>query len=155
MLEWILDTLFVFCCCVTNYYTHIYRLTISMSQDSGLSLTGSSAQDLTRLQPRCQLNQFPCKGSTGEESTSKLTQAVGRIYCFRLWSGGSNVLVLVSWKLSSIPRGFTQLLAAVLSCFRLPKVPCHVGFPKMVTYLISPARSLQSQFASKTVSHIM
>lgn len=51
-------------------------------------------------------------------------------------------MLVVSQRLSSAPRGFTQFLAAALKFFRLPTFPCPVGFPRMAIYFINLVRSV-------------
>ena len=46
----------------------------------GYSLTGLSAQGLTRLRARCWLSCDFTRGSSGERSTSRVPQVVGRIH---------------------------------------------------------------------------
>ena len=54
-----------------------FNLSFSVSQESGCRLLGSSAQSLTRLKSRCQLQLWsPLKW----ESSSKLIQVIGKIY---------------------------------------------------------------------------
>ena len=66
--------------------TH-YSITMLMAQESVCGLSGSFAQGPTGLQPRCWLPSFSCRGSTGEEPTSKFTWAVGKVYFLAMiWS---------------------------------------------------------------------
>lgn len=86
---------------------------VSVGQASGHSLAESSAQGLTKLPPRCQLGCILLWGPTGEESTSKFTQVVGRIH----------FLVAAEMPVSSL------LLAGGHFRFQRPlRVCCHMAF---------------------------
>lgn len=90
-------------------------LRISQNRNQGVSQAGSL------IEAQLEKNPLPSSLRLLAESIS-------------LWlSGGPYFLLVVIWKPPSVPRGFTQLLAATLSLFRLPKVVCYVDFPKMAT----------------------
>lgn len=79
----LLSLYFVFYYCITNYHkssdlnlTQIYYLIVSVSQESGHSLDGSSTQGLLRLSVGCGC----IKGSTGEDLTSKLPLGVAEFF---------------------------------------------------------------------------
>lgn len=79
-------TIFISYGFITNYhrFSNFKEHTISQfprvrSLDIGLSWV-LSAQGLTRLKPGCQLGYILIWGSFGEEFTSKLIQAVGKIH---------------------------------------------------------------------------
>lgn len=56
----------------------MYYLIASMSQESRLSLAGSSAQGLTKLQSGVGQGAFSSGGLNGEEPTSKFIPVVGK-----------------------------------------------------------------------------
>lgn len=50
----------VTCCCVTDHHRpSIHPLAVSLGQEFGYSVAGSSAQDLTRLPSRCGADCIP------------------------------------------------------------------------------------------------
>lgn len=73
-------------CCVTKYYTlqrlnttRVYYLTVPVGQESGCSLTESSAQGLTRPQSQAQPGLRSHQRLGWRRITSRLTWVVGRI----------------------------------------------------------------------------
>lgn len=105
--------------------THIYYITVSVSQETRHSLYWSSAKGLIKLQSKHQSGYVLTGGLTKEEFASKVTQVVDRI------------LLVVGLRALAF-----RWLETVLSNQRPPAVPCYVGFPKMAAYFIKPARSV-------------
>ena len=120
---------------------HTFILTIVVGQISGLSLATCWVQALTRLQPRSQPSWFSCRSSTGEELTSVLTQAFGKIYFLMIIGLEAPASC---WQSA---RGCPQQLEASLSTQQLPQLlqaaqsslPC--GLPQN-GHLISLVKSV-------------
>lgn len=125
--------------------THIYHLTISVGKallrisqnwNQGVSHAGS------HIEAQLEKNLLP-------SSLRLLAEYIS------LWlSRGPSFLLVVIWRPPSVPRGFTQLLAAALSLFRLPEVVCYVDFPKMTTSSIQQGVS-RASLVNQTMPCIM
>lgn len=112
---------------LNNLYCY---LIVSMGQEPRHCLPGSSARGLTRLQSRLAKAAVSSEGLTGEESTSKLNQAVGR----------------VDFLYDSVIEGCCWLLAqATLVSCRSPYVSSQAVFSNLTAYSLQPAKSLSPQ----------
>lgn len=89
--------------------THIHYVAVSVSQESGHSLTIAPAQHLTSLQSRCQLAVFQSGDLIKEEHYFQIHSVVGRIYLSDF--GGPRILISY-WPSSG---GCPQALAATYS----------------------------------------
>lgn len=126
--------------------TQIYYLVVSVGQECGHGLAGSSPRGLTRLHPRCRWATVSPAAQQGRPA-SKLPHIVAEFLSLQLWNWGPMPLLAIIWELLSTPRGHPQFLAMC----PLPR-PSH----NLATYFLKQARekSLSSACEQNGALHV-